>query len=166
MKAEPNAALVAAYQFGMSVRLMRNICFWKEILALPVLEKLALDDLLYGKILPHVRNITSDVQYAVKRTERIVASLSGCGQAQMPHKIPAVFLCFHFLRDIYCNHKLQPLVDCVLLLGKTLERRLAYGVTESETGGLARRLKKMLVERNEYDSARDIARRFHLKEAF
>ncbi|KAK6267893.1 hypothetical protein QUC31_012053, partial [Theobroma cacao] len=90
MKAEPNAALVAAYQFGMSVRLMRNICFWKEILALPVLEKLALDDLLYGKILPHVRNITSDVQYAVKRTERIVASLSGCGQAQMPHKIPGI----------------------------------------------------------------------------
>ncbi|XP_021297094.1 transcriptional repressor ILP1-like [Herrania umbratica] len=92
---------------------------------------------LYGKILPHVRNITSDVQYAVTRTERIVASLSGCGQAQIPHKIP----------------------------GKTLERRHASSVTEGDTGGLAHRLKKMLVERNDYDSARDIARMFHLKEA-
>ena len=53
----------------------------------------------------------------------------------------------------------------MLLLGKTLERRHASGVTESETGGLARQLKKMLVELNEYDSARDIARRFRLKEA-
>ena len=52
-----------------------------------------------------------------------------------------------------------------MLLGKTLERRHASGVTESETGGLARQLKKMLVELNEYDSARDIARRFRLKEA-
>lgn len=39
------------------------------------------------------------------------------------------------------------------------------GITESETSGLARRLKKMLVELNEYDNARDIARTFHLKEA-
>ena len=77
MKAVPNAARVAAYRFGMSVRLMRNICLWKEILALPVLEKLALDELLYGKILPHVRSITSEVHDAVTRTERIVASLSG-----------------------------------------------------------------------------------------
>ncbi|KAK6228484.1 hypothetical protein SCA6_000824 [Theobroma cacao] len=151
MKAVPNAARVAAYRFGMSVRLMRNICLWKEILALPVLEKLALDELLYGKILPHVRNITSDVHDAVTRTERIVASLSG------------VWAGTNVIQD--SSRKLQPLVDYVLLLGKTLERRHASGVTESGTGGLARRLKKMLVELNEYDSARDIARRFHLKEA-
>ena len=77
MKAVPNAARAAAYRFGMSVRLMRNICLWKEILALSVLEKLALDELLYGKILPHVRSITSDVHDAVTRTECIVSSLSG-----------------------------------------------------------------------------------------
>lgn len=77
MKAVPNAARVAAYRFGMSVRLMRNICLWKEILALTVLEKLALDELLHGKVLPHLRSITSDVHDAVTRTERIVASLSG-----------------------------------------------------------------------------------------
>ncbi|XWS16626.1 hypothetical protein CRYUN_Cryun34aG0106200 [Craigia yunnanensis] len=151
MKAVPNAAQVAAYRFGMSVRLMRNICLWKEILALPVLEKLALDELLYGKILPHVRSITSDVHDAVTRAERIVGSLSG------------VWAGTNVSRDF--SSKLQPLVDYVLLLGKTLERRHASGVTENETGGLARQLKKMLVELNDYDSARDIARRLHLKEA-
>jgi GC-rich sequence DNA-binding factor len=57
------------------------------------------------------------------------------------------------------------MVDYVLLLGKTLEKKHVIGITESETSGLARRLKKMLVELNEYDNARDIARTFHLKEA-
>lgn len=52
-----------------------------------------------------------------------------------------------------------------MLLGKILEKKHEAGVTESETSGLARRLKKMLVELNEYDKARDIARTFHLKEA-
>ncbi|TYJ13613.1 hypothetical protein E1A91_A10G062900v1 [Gossypium mustelinum] len=151
MKAVPNAARVAAYRFGMSVRLMRNICLWKDILALPVLERLALDDLLCGKILPHIRCIASDVHDAVTRTERIVASLSGVWAGTNV--------------SLDSSSKLQPLVDCVLSLGKTLERRHASGVSESEAGGLARRLKKMLVELNEYDNARDIARRFHLKEA-
>jgi GC-rich sequence DNA-binding factor len=39
------------------------------------------------------------------------------------------------------------------------------GITESETSGLARRLKKLLVELNEYDNARELAKTFHLKEA-
>ena len=77
MKVVPNAARVAAYRFGMSVRLMRNICLWKEILALPVLEKLVLDELLYGKVLPHVRSIIANVHDAITRTERVIASLSG-----------------------------------------------------------------------------------------
>lgn len=67
--------------------------------------------------------------------------------------------------DITCSHKLQPLVDYVLLLGKMLEKKHASIMTESETSGLARRLKKMLVDLNDYDNARDIARTFHLKEA-
>lgn len=53
----------------------------------------------------------------------------------------------------------------MLLLGKTLEKRHVIGIPESETSGLARRLKKMLVELNEYDNARDIARTFNLREA-
>jgi GC-rich sequence DNA-binding factor len=63
------------------------------------------------------------------------------------------------------SHRLQPLVDYVLLLGKTLEKKRVMGITENETSGLARRLKKLLVELNEYDNARELAKTFHLKEA-
>lgn len=151
MKAVPNAARVAAYRFGMSIRLMRNICSWKDILALPVLEKLVLDQLLSGQVLPHVENIASDVHDAITRTERIISSLSGvwAGPSVTGER----------------SNKLQPLVDYVLRLGKRLEKRHLPGVTESDTSRLARRLKRMLVELNEYDKARDISRTFHLKEA-
>lgn len=77
MKAVPNSARVAAYKFGVSVRLMRNICLWNKVLSMAVLEKIALDDLLSGKILPHLRSIQSNVHDAVTRTERIIASLCG-----------------------------------------------------------------------------------------
>lgn len=53
----------------------------------------------------------------------------------------------------------------MLSLGNALQKRQMSGVTEVEIGGLARRLKKMLVELNEYDRARELARTFHLKEA-
>lgn len=152
LKAVPSAAQVAAYRFGMSVRLIRNICLWKDILALPVLEKLVLDELLCGKVLPHVRSIASNVHDAVTRTERIVASLSGAWAG------PSA-------TSDHSSHKLQPLVDFILSIGRTLEKRHVSGVTETETSGLARRLKKMLVELNDYDNARDMARTFHLKEA-
>ncbi|KAK2662311.1 hypothetical protein Ddye_000885 [Dipteronia dyeriana] len=151
MNAVPNAARIAAYRFGMCVRLMRNICLWKEILALPILEKLALDELLCRKVLPHVRSITSNVHDAITRTERIVAAFSG------------VWTCSSVSGG--CSSKLQPLVDYMLSLGKSLEKKQSAGVSENETGELARRLKKMLVDLNEYDNARAIARTFHIKEA-
>lgn len=151
MQAVPNAARVAAYRFGMSVRLLRNICLWKDILAMPVLEKLALVQLLSGKVLPHVRSITSNVHDAVTKTERIVASISGVwAGASVPGE--------H-------RPNLQLLVDYVLLLGRTLEKKHNAGVIVSETNGLARRIKKMLVELNEYDKARDMSRIFNLREA-
>jgi len=50
----------------------------------------------------------------------------------------------------------------VLSLGRILERR---NVPESDTSSLARRLKKILVDLNEYDHARTMARTFHLREA-
>jgi len=56
-------------------------------------------------------------------------------------------------------------VDYVLSLGRILEKRNVAGVMESDTSQLARRLKKILVDLNEYDYARNIARTFHLKEA-
>ncbi|KAF8396485.1 hypothetical protein HHK36_018108 [Tetracentron sinense] len=151
IKTVPDAARVAAYRFGMSVRLMRNICLWKDILALPILEQLALDDLLSGKILPHLRSITPNIHDAVTRTERVIASLSGVWAG------PSV------IGEL--SKKLQPLMDYVLTLGKTLEKKHASGVSETETSGLARRLKKMLVELNQYDKARAISRTFQLKEA-
>jgi GC-rich sequence DNA-binding factor len=65
----------------------------------------------------------------------------------------------HVLLYFCCSRKLQPLVAYVLSLGKILERR---NVQESD---LARRLKRILVDLNEYDHARTMARTFHLKEA-
>lgn len=62
-----------------------------------------------------------------------------------------------------CSRKLQPLIDYVLMLGKTLEKKYASG--QPETSELARRLKKMLVDLNEYDEARAILRTFNLREA-
>ncbi|XP_010491499.1 PREDICTED: PAX3- and PAX7-binding protein 1-like [Camelina sativa] len=151
LKAVPNAPQVAAYRFGTSVRLMRNICMWKDILALPVLENLALSDLLFGKVLPHVRSIASNIHDAVTRTERIIASLSGVWTG------PSVTRTH--------SRPLQPLVDCTLTLRRNLEKRLASGLDDVETTGLARRLKRILVELHEHDHARETVRTFNLKEA-
>ncbi|XP_027345882.1 transcriptional repressor ILP1 [Abrus precatorius] len=148
LAAVPDAARVAAYRFGMSVRLLRNICLWKDIFSMSVLEKLALDELLCGKVLPHFRSISENVHDAITRTERIIASLSGVWAG------PSV------VGDR--NRKLQPLVTYVLSLGRILERRY---VPENDTSHLARRLKKILVDLNEYDHARNMSRNFHLKEA-
>ncbi|XP_038976263.1 transcriptional repressor ILP1-like [Phoenix dactylifera] len=149
--AVPGAAQIAANRFGMSVRLLRNICLWKNILALPVLEKLALEELLRGKLLPHVRSIMSNIHDAITRTERIVASLSGVWSGLGITVEP--------------SQKLRPLVDCIAELGSKLERRQALGVSEEETRGLARRLKNVLVALHEYDKARAMLRTFQLKEA-
>ncbi|KAI3452989.1 hypothetical protein Pfo_009652 [Paulownia fortunei] len=151
MKAVPNAARVAAYRFGTSVRLMRNICLWNKILAMPVLEKIALDELLSGKVLPHLHSIQSNVHDAIIRTERVIASLYG------------VWTGPNVTGDQ--SRKLQPLVDYLLLIGKTLEKKHISSAMETETGKLVRRLKKMLVELNEYDHARTLSRTFNLKEA-
>lgn len=75
LKAVPDAARVAAYRFGTAVRLLRNICLWNKILAVPVLEKIALNELLCGKILPHLHSIQTNVHEAMIRAERVVASL-------------------------------------------------------------------------------------------
>ncbi|GFP96630.1 pax3- and pax7-binding protein 1 [Phtheirospermum japonicum] len=150
LKVVPNAARVAAYKFGTSVRLLRNICLWNKILAMPVLEKIALDELLSGKVLPHLHSIHSNIHDAIIRTERVIASLCG------------VWTGSNVTGD---QRKLQPLVDYLLLLGKTLEKRNVSTAMQTETGKLVRRLKKMLVELNAYDHARALSRTFNLKEA-
>ncbi|KAK9126527.1 hypothetical protein Scep_015373 [Stephania cephalantha] len=151
IKSVPDSAKVAAYRFGVSIRLLRNICLWKDILAMPVLEQLALEELVGGKLLPHVRSITSSLHDAITRTESIIMSLFGvwAGPSVTGER----------------SHKLQQLVDYILSLGKALEKKHGSGVSETDIAGLARRLKKMLVELNEYDKARAMLRTFQLKEA-
>ncbi|KAF8708818.1 hypothetical protein HU200_030207 [Digitaria exilis] len=141
----PGAAQYAAYRFGVATRLLKNVCLWKDILADHVVEKLALDDLLRGKILPHMKSIIMDVHDAITRAERIAASLSGVWSQQ--------------------SQKLQPFVDIVVELGNKLERRHTSGVSDEETRGLARRLKNILRTLNEYDKARAISKKFQLREA-
>ncbi|XP_073301377.1 transcriptional repressor ILP1-like [Primulina huaijiensis] len=151
MNTVSNAARVAAYRFGTAVRLMRNLCLWNKILSMHVLEKIALDELLCGKILPHLHVIHSNIHDAIFRTERVIASMNGVWTG------PSV------TGDR--SRKLQALVDYLLLIGKTLEKKLVSGNMETETGKLVRRLRKMLVELNEYDHARALSRTFNLKEA-
>ncbi|KAI3798719.1 hypothetical protein L1987_33997 [Smallanthus sonchifolius] len=147
LKAVPNAARFAAYRFSTSVRLLRNICLWNNILSISALEKLALDELLSGKILPHLRSNQSNIDDAITRTERVVASISGVwtGPKVTGDRSP----------------RLQPMVDYLIALGRILEKPPSY----SGKSGLARRLKKMLVELDEYDHSRQISRTFNLKEA-
>ncbi|XP_073050023.1 transcriptional repressor ILP1-like [Primulina eburnea] len=151
MNTVPNAARVAAYRFGTALRLMRNMCLWNKILSVHVLEKIALDELLCGKILPHLHIIHSNIHDAIFRSERVISSMNGVWAG------PSV------TGDR--SRKLQALVDYLLLIGKTLEKKVGSGNMETETGKLVRRLKKMLVELNEYDHARALSRTFNLKEA-
>ena len=48
-------------------------------------------------------------------------------------------------------------------IGKAIEKR--KGANAEDVVGLARRLKRMLVELNEYDRARSLSKAFQLKEA-
>ncbi|KAG8061868.1 hypothetical protein GUJ93_ZPchr0003g17858 [Zizania palustris] len=43
------ASQYAAHRFGVATRLLKIVCLWKDILAKPVLEKLALEELLRGR---------------------------------------------------------------------------------------------------------------------
>ncbi|KAL5217898.1 hypothetical protein ABZP36_018582 [Zizania latifolia] len=141
----PGASQYAAHRFGVATRLLKIVCLWKDILAKPVLEKLALEELLRGKILPHMKSIILDVYDAIARAERIAVSLSAICSSP--------------------SQKLQPFIDLVVELGNKLERRHMSGISEEETRGLARRLKNILVALNEYDRARAILKTFQLREA-
>ncbi|KAF7044838.1 hypothetical protein CFC21_054015 [Triticum aestivum] len=141
----PGAAEYAAYRFGVATRLLKNVCLWKKVLAVDALEKLALEELLIGKILPHMKSIILEVHDAVTRAERIAASLSGVWSSP--------------------NKKLEPFTDFVLELSNKLKSRHISGVSEEEIRGLARRLKNILVALNEYDKARNILKTFQIREA-
>lgn len=147
MKTVPQAARIAAYRFGTSVRLLKNLSYWKDVLAMPLLEKLALEDLLGGKMLPHLRNLLYTPYDAISRTERVVSALAGVWIGP----------------NVGSRPKLQPLVEFVMSIGRALEKR--KGASSEDVLGLARRLKRMLVDLNEYDRARLLSKTFQLKEA-
>jgi GC-rich sequence DNA-binding factor len=141
----PGAVQYAAYRFGVATRLLRNVCLWKKVLAANVLEKLAIEELLVGKILPHMKSIILDVHDAITRAERIAASLSGVGSPP--------------------SEKLKPFIDLLVQLSRKVEQRGNAGISDEETRGMARRLKNIFVALNDYDRARDISKTFALKEA-
>ncbi|KAJ3675852.1 hypothetical protein LUZ60_004894 [Juncus effusus] len=64
IKTVPGAGKLCAYRLGMSARLLRNICLWKDILAGPVIEKITMDELLKGEMLPHVKSMGLDLHDA------------------------------------------------------------------------------------------------------
>ncbi|XP_044946055.1 transcriptional repressor ILP1 [Hordeum vulgare subsp. vulgare] len=144
-RAVPGAAEYAAYRFGVATRLLKNVCLWKKVLAGDALERLAVEELLIGKVLPHMKSIILEVHDAITRAERVAASLSGVWSSP--------------------NKKLQPFTDFVLELSNKLKSRHISGVSEEEIRGLARRLKNILVALNEYDKARNILKTFQIREA-
>ncbi|XP_047073025.1 transcriptional repressor ILP1-like [Lolium rigidum] len=141
----PGAVQYAAYRFGVATRLLRNVCLWKKVLAANVLEKLAIEELLVGKILPHMKSIILDVHDAITRAERIAASLSGVGSSP--------------------SEKLKPFKDLVVEISRKVEQRRRAGISDEEIRGMARRLMNIFVALNDYDRARDIRKTFELKEA-
>ncbi|KAI5061785.1 hypothetical protein GOP47_0022324 [Adiantum capillus-veneris] len=147
MSIVPQAARIAAYRFGTSVRLLKHVSYWKDVLATPLLERLALEDLLCGKILPHLRNLILSPYDAISRTERVVSALSGVWIGP----------------NVATRPKLQPLADFLTSIGRAIEKR--KGVSSDDVLGLVRRLIRMLVELSEYDRARALSKTFQLKEA-
>lgn len=77
---------------------------WNNTLSLSILEKIALDELLCGKILPHLHSIQANVHEAIIRTERVVASIYGVWTG------PSVtgdrrygFFVFYSLLSLFCS---------------------------------------------------------------
>lgn len=147
--AVPAAIPYSSRQFGVAVRLLRNLGLWKDILELPQLEHLALDQLLSGKMLVHLRAGAPAIHDAVTRIERVVAALTG------------VWVGTSFAE---LSPKLAPLIEYMLTVTRAVEKRKDADMGES-TIGLARRMKRVLVEVNEYDRARSLNKAFQLKEA-
>ncbi|KAG0585798.1 hypothetical protein KC19_2G039900 [Ceratodon purpureus] len=150
--AVPGAMQFVNRQFGVAVRLLRNLGFWKDVLALPQLEKLALDQLLSGKMLVYLRAGVTTEQDAIARIERIVAALTGVWVGPSFTEL---------------SPKLASLIEYMLKITRSLEkkREIENQVNESMTVALARRMKRVLVDVNEYDRARSLNKFFQLKEA-
>lgn len=83
----------------------------------------------------------------------------------LPRQSSSYLLANDAFFNLLCSPKLRPLVDYLLSLARVLEKKQISSNGEIQTSKFARRLKKMLVELNQYDYARDISRTFNIKEA-
>ncbi|XP_078442076.1 GC-rich sequence DNA-binding factor-like protein [Wolffia australiana] len=147
LAAEIKARLAEAAEgvagFEPGVRLLRNVCLWKEVLAATAVEEVALGALVVGKLVPELRRM--GLEEGVAGAERVVAAMAGFGIG---------------------GQRARPLVECVAEMGRRLEkRRAAAGPEDGAAVALARWLKKVLVELNEYDRARALLKAFNLREA-
>ena len=149
--AVPGALRYVNRQFGVAVRLLRNLGLWKDVLALPQLEKLALDQLLSGKILVYLRAGVTTEHDAITRIERIVAALTGVWIGTSSKEL---------------SPKLASLIEYMLKITRSLEKkRETENLVNESTIALARRMKRVLVDVNEYDRARSLNKAFQLREA-
>lgn len=151
ISAVPSARRLASQRFGAALRLVRCIATWHEVVARPVLDRLAIEELVDSQLLPHLRTLVPTVHDAVSRTEQLLAALKTLWIGPSATSQTSI--------------QMAPLVSYVGTLARTLESRKVGGTPLDEVLGLARRIKQMLVGLNEYDKARSVAKKFQLKEA-
>ncbi|GJP43696.1 hypothetical protein CLOM_g3129 [Closterium sp. NIES-68] len=158
----PFAARFAAQRFGQALRLIHNMGRLREVVSQPLLDRLVLGSLLPNQLLPHLRALTPSLHDAVPRTERLVCVLcdgkwvgTGSGSALPPSAEP---------RNSP-RSPLSQLVAYVETLGRSVESRSRVEGQREECVVLARKLKRMLVQMEEMDKARGLAKVFGIKEA-
>ncbi|CAI5952768.1 unnamed protein product, partial [Closterium sp. NIES-64] len=158
----PSAARFAAQRFGHALRLIYNLGRMRDVVSQQLLDRLVLQSLLANQLLPHLRALAPALHDAVPRTERLVCVLcdgkwagTGSGSALPPSAEPR-------------NSPRSPLsllVAYIETLGRSVESRSAVEGQREECVGLARRLKRMLVQMEEMDKARALGKVFGIKEA-
>ncbi|KAL5707494.1 hypothetical protein ACHQM5_018392 [Ranunculus cassubicifolius] len=136
-------ASVGDFPVCMSLQLLTSICCWKDLLSIPVLEKLALDELLNRKVLHRLQGFS--VYDAITSIEKIMVSLNGTWTGS--GAVGAGSL------------KLEPLVNYVMTLGNILEKDHGLGGVEGETSGptLVRRLENILDELNQHNRGMELS---------
>ncbi|CAI7863398.1 unnamed protein product [Closterium sp. NIES-53] len=151
----PAAARFAAQRFGQALRLIHNLGRMREVVSQSLLDRLVLQSLLANQLLPHLCALAPTLHDAVPRTERLVCVLcdgkwagTGSGSALPPSAEP---------RNSP-RSPLSQLVAYIETLGRSVESRSAVEGQREECVGLARRLKRMLVQMEEMDKARALGK--------
>lgn len=75
LAATPRAELYLARAFGRAVRLLRSICAFHEVLPASNLQMLAIQQLVAGQLLQHVRAAAADPITLAKRAQKVLDAL-------------------------------------------------------------------------------------------